>query len=61
MTAILEGEEEAAKSRPHSQDLGPRRGNTLETLPPQPQQKHQAQWPGADKPVSKDKNPPSER
>lgn len=35
MTAILEGEEEAAKSRPHSQDLGPRRGNTLETLPPQ--------------------------
>lgn len=43
MTAILEGEGEAAKSRPHSQDLGPRRGNTLETLPPQPQQKHQAQ------------------
>lgn len=34
MTAILEGEGEAAKSRPHSQDLGPRRGNTLETLPP---------------------------
>lgn len=29
------GEREAAKSRPHSQDLGPRRGNTLETLPPQ--------------------------
>lgn len=30
-------------------------------LPPHPQQKHGTQQPGKDKPVSKDKNPPSER
>lgn len=32
-----------------------------ETLPPHSQQKHQAQQPRTDKPVSKDKNPSSER
>lgn len=46
------------KSRPHSQDLGPRSGNILETPHPPTEAPYTV---ARDKPVSKDKNPPSER